>query len=174
MSDISDAAPAAAPEAETQYPPPVLAWAMVAVLFVAYIFSFIDRMIIGLLVEPLKADLGLSDTQVSLLQGFAFAIFYTVIGLPLGRLIDRTARMRIVAVGVALWTTTLALAAGFLVISTSAFSVNAEMGLLVAVVVVLALVVDFLLLPGLLIRFDRWLCGEKVGDTGQRPANQTA
>ena len=103
MSDISDAAPAAAPEAETQYPPPVLAWAMVAVLFVAYIFSFIDRMIIGLLVEPLKADLGLSDTQVSLLQGFAFAIFYTVIGLPLGRLIDRTARMRIVAVGVALW-----------------------------------------------------------------------
>ena len=77
-------------------------------------------------------------------------------------------------VGVALWTTTLALAAGFLVISTSAFSVNAEMGLLVAVVVVLALVVDFLLLPGLLIRFDRWLFGEKVRDARQRSANQTA
>ena len=59
------------------YPSPALAWAMVAVLFIAYIFSFIDRMIIGLLIEPLKADLGLTDTQVSLLQGFAFAIFYT-------------------------------------------------------------------------------------------------
>ena len=61
-------------------------------------------------------------------------------------------------VGVALWTTTLALAAGFLVISTSAFSVNAEMGLLVAVVVVLALVVDFLLLPTLLHVDSRGLC----------------
>ncbi len=59
-------------------------------------------------------------------------------------------------VGIALWTTTIALAAGFLVISTSAFVINAEMGLLVAAVIVLALVVDFLLLPPLLIQFDRW------------------
>ena len=99
----SDTTAAPAAPAGDGYPSPLVAWAMVAVLFVAYIFSFIDRMIIGLLIEPLKADLGLSDTQVSLLQGFAFAIFYTVIGLPLGRLIDRAARMRIVAVGVALW-----------------------------------------------------------------------
>ena len=69
--------------------------------------------------------------------------------------------------------TLLALAAGFLVISTSAFSVNAEMGLLVAVVVVLALVVDFLLLPGLLIRFDRWLCGAKLRESREPPAHQT-
>ena len=82
-------------------------------------------------------------------------------------------RYSFATVGVALWTTTLALAAGFLVISTSAFSVNAEMGLLVAVVVVLALVVDFLLLPGLLIRFDRWLCGEKAQESRQHPAHQT-
>ncbi len=85
------------------YPAPVIAWTTVAVLFVAYIFSFIDRMIIGLLVEPMKADLGISDTQISLLQGFAFAIFYTFAGLPLGRLIDRSARLPIVAAGVALW-----------------------------------------------------------------------
>ena len=83
-------------------------------------------------------------------------------------------RYSFATVGVALWTTTLALAAGFLVISTSAFSVNAEMGLLVAVVVVLALVVDFLLLPGLLIRFDRWLSGKHADDTAQDPISQTA
>ncbi len=62
-------------------------------------------------------------------------------------------------VGVALWTTSIALAAGFLVISTSSFTLNAEMGLLVSLVIVLAIVVDFLLLPALLIRFDRWFMG---------------
>ncbi len=59
-------------------------------------------------------------------------------------------------VGIALWVTSIALAAGFLVISTSAFTLNAEMGLLVAIVIMLAIVVDFLLLPALLIRFDHW------------------
>ena len=62
-------------------------------------------------------------------------------------------------VGVALWTTSLALAAGFLVLSTSSFTLNAEMGLLVAIVIMFAIVVDFLLLPALLIRFDHWLMG---------------
>jgi len=85
------------------YPKPIIAWAIVAALFVAYIFSFIDRMIIGLLVEPIKADLELSDTEISLLQGLAFAIFYTIAGIPIGRLIDRSARMKIVAAGIALW-----------------------------------------------------------------------
>ncbi|HKX57432.1 MAG TPA: MFS transporter, partial [Xanthomonadales bacterium] len=79
------------------YPKPMLAWVTVAALFVAYIFSFIDRMIIGLLVEPMKADLGISDTQISLLQGMAFAVFYTVAGIPIGRLIDRTSRVRMVS-----------------------------------------------------------------------------
>ncbi|MEO1310032.1 MAG: MFS transporter [Pseudomonadota bacterium] len=93
------------PEAEEEgrYPPPKLAWAIVAMLFVAYIFSFIDRMIIGLLVEPMKADLGVTDTQISLLQGMAFALFYTLAGLPIARLIDRKPRMRIIAAGVAVW-----------------------------------------------------------------------
>ncbi len=91
------------------YPRPLVAWAIVAALFVAYIFSFIDRMIIGLLVEPIKADLGLSDTEISLLQGLAFALFFSVAGLPIGRLIDRAPRMRIVAVGIAVWSTMTAL-----------------------------------------------------------------
>lgn len=85
------------------YPRPLVAWAIVAALFIAYIFSFIDRMIIGLLVEPIKADLGLTDTEISLLQGLAFALFYTIAGIPIGRLIDRAGRMKIVAAGITLW-----------------------------------------------------------------------
>ena len=81
-------------------------------------------------------------------------------------------RYSFATVGVALWTTTMALAAGFLVISTSAFAVNAEMGLLVAIVVVLALVVDFLLLPGLLIRFDKSLIGPSPNKTTVDAARQ--
>ena len=60
-------------------------------------------------------------------------------------------------VGIALWTTSIALAAGFLVISTSAFTLNGEMGLLVSIVIMFALLIDFTLLPALLIRFDKWL-----------------
>lgn len=94
---------------EPRYPRPVVAWGIVAALFVAYIFSFIDRMIIGLLVKPIKADMGLSDTQISLLQGMAFALFFTLAGLPIGRLIDRAPRMRVVAAGIALWSVMTAL-----------------------------------------------------------------
>lgn len=68
-------------------------------------------------------------------------------------------RYAFATVGIALWTTSLALAAGFLVLSTSSFVLNAEMGLLVAIVIMFAIVVDFLLLPALLIRYDSWLMG---------------
>lgn len=76
---------------------------VVGVFLVAYVFSFIDRMILSLMVEPLRRDLGLTDTQISLLQGLAFAVFYTLVGLPIGRAIDRFSRVRIAAIGVALW-----------------------------------------------------------------------
>ena len=79
------------------------AWLVLFVLIIAYIFSFIDRQIIGLLVEPLKHDLGLSDTEVSLLQGFSFALVLAIAGLPLGRLIDRHRRLTIIAAGVTFW-----------------------------------------------------------------------
>lgn len=85
------------------YPPPAVAWLTVGILFIAYVSSFIDRFIMTLLIEPIKADLGLNDTQVSLLHGFAFAIFYTLVGLPLGRLIDIYSRTGIAAIGVAVW-----------------------------------------------------------------------
>ncbi len=76
---------------------------MVVLLTVAYVFSFIDRYIISLLVEPIKADLGLSDTQMGLLLGPAFAFLYAAAGLPLGWLADRYRRTTILGVGVALW-----------------------------------------------------------------------
>ncbi|HWL47795.1 MAG TPA: MFS transporter [Sphingomonadaceae bacterium] len=96
---------------EIPFPRPAFAWATVAVLFLAYILSFIDRMILGLLVEPIKADLGLSDTEISLLQGLAFALFYTIGGLPLGLLLDRSSRTRIAAAGVTVWSAATALCA---------------------------------------------------------------
>lgn len=88
---------------EDSYPRPIIAWATVAILFFAYIFSFIDRMIISLLVEPLKAEFNVTDTQIGLLMGPAFALFYTFAGLPIGRLIDRTRRLRVAGIGAAIW-----------------------------------------------------------------------
>jgi MFS family permease len=107
MSSVSDPVspnPGALPDTGfIAYPQPAVAWITVAALFVAYIFSFIDRMIIGLLVEPMKADLDLSDTEISLLQGLAFAVFYTFAGIPIGRFIDRSSRIKIVAAGISIW-----------------------------------------------------------------------
>jgi MFS family permease len=78
-------------------------WYLVVTLLIFYIFSFIDRQIISLLVEPIKRDLQVSDTQIGLLQGFAFAIFYTFFGIPIGRLADRVNRKKIIAAGVIIW-----------------------------------------------------------------------
>lgn len=78
-------------------------WYTVGVLTVAYVFSFIDRSILTLLVGPIRADLGISDTQISLLHGLAFAIFYTLLGIPIASLADRRNRRNIIAVGVAFW-----------------------------------------------------------------------
>lgn len=85
--------------------PPSLAkaWYAVAVLFAIYILSFIDRQILNLLVEPIRADLQISDTQISLLQGFAFAVFYTLMGLPIAVLADRGNRPAIIGAGLVLW-----------------------------------------------------------------------
>jgi MFS family permease len=79
------------------------AWYVVAVLMVAYVFSFIDRQILNLLVGPIRSDLGISDTQMSLLMGFSFALFYTICGIPLGRLADSKSRRTIIAVGIFFW-----------------------------------------------------------------------
>jgi MFS family permease len=87
----------------TPWPSPLRAWYAVAVLVLAFVFSFIDRIVIALLVEPIKADLGISDFDIGLLQGFAFAIFYALLGIPIGRLSDRISRRGIIATGIAVW-----------------------------------------------------------------------
>lgn len=79
------------------------AWFVVFMLCLAAIISFIDRQIISLLVDPIKEDLGISDTQVSLLQGFAFALFYSAAALPMGRLVDSKNRKKIILAGMVLW-----------------------------------------------------------------------
>jgi MFS family permease len=79
------------------------AWYAVAILTLANVSGSIDRQIFTSLVGPVKRDLGLSDTQVSLLMGFGFAVFFSVFGLAIGRLVDRGRRTLIVAVGAALW-----------------------------------------------------------------------
>jgi len=78
-------------------------WYVVLICMLAYIFSFVDRQILALMIEPIKRDLQLSDTQFSLLHGLAFSLFYAVMGLPIAVLADRYSRPRIIAIGVAFW-----------------------------------------------------------------------
>lgn len=72
-------------------------------LTAAYFFSYMDRQILSILLEPIKADLDVTDTQLGLLTGLAFAVFYAVLGIPVARLADRYNRVNIVAISLALW-----------------------------------------------------------------------
>lgn len=85
------------------YPSAAQGWFLVIMLTIAYVFSFVDRYILGLLIEPIKADLGLTDEQIGWVIGPAFAIFYATVGLPLGWLVDRARRTWIVAAGILVW-----------------------------------------------------------------------
>ena len=85
------------------YPAAMAAWGLVILLTLAYILSFVDRYILGLLAEEIKADFGITDTQIALLIGPAFAFFYATMGLPFGWLADRKRRTWIVGIGIAVW-----------------------------------------------------------------------
>ncbi len=74
-----------------------------AVLFIVYVFNFIDRQILSILIGPIQNELGVSDTAMGLLSGFTFAIFYTLAGIPIARLSDRGSRSRVIAVSLSLW-----------------------------------------------------------------------
>lgn len=89
--------------AEEDYPELGVASYSLGLLFVAYIFSFIDRSILALLVGPIREDFGISDFEYSLLQGLAFSLLYAVAGLPLGRLADRYSRKMIISGSVFFW-----------------------------------------------------------------------
>ncbi len=92
------------PNQEPPYPSSGYAWYVVVVLTFAYIVSFLDRQIMALMVQPIKRDLDISDTEMSLLLGLAFAVFYTILGIPIGRMADRRSRRAIIAGSITLWT----------------------------------------------------------------------
>ena len=85
------------------WPSPRYAWFVVLALTLANTVSFIDRQILSLLVEPIREDLNINDTQISLLQGFAFVVFYVAMGLPIARLADSKNRKYIIIIGITLW-----------------------------------------------------------------------
>jgi MFS family permease len=85
-------------------------WYIVAVLTLANISSNVDRTILNLLVEPIKRDLHISDTQMSLLMGLSFAMFFSTLAIPFGRMADRRSRRAIIGWGIAAWSVMTALA----------------------------------------------------------------
>lgn len=78
-------------------------WLVVAYLIVLYTSSFIDRTILGLLVEPIRADLDITDTEFGLIAGFSFALLYTLAGIPMGWVVDHGSRRMLIAGGCAVW-----------------------------------------------------------------------
>jgi MFS family permease len=88
---------------QESYPAARYGWYVVGMLTLAYVFSFIDRQILSLMVGPIQQDLRINDKQMSLLMGASFGIFYTFFGIPLGRLADTRSRRLLIAGGVAVW-----------------------------------------------------------------------
>lgn len=85
------------------YPTSFYAWYVVSILTLAYISSFLDRQILSLMVDDIRRDMKISEFQISLLMGFSFALFYTLLGLPIGRLADRYNRRNIIIWGIVIW-----------------------------------------------------------------------
>ena len=79
-------------------------WYATFILTLAFTFSFVDRQALNLLVDPIKADLDLSDTRISFLQGLAFALPYIAMSVPIGRLVDKINRIAVLIGGVVVWT----------------------------------------------------------------------
>ena len=82
---------------------PAYSWYALSVLVVIYILNFIDRQILSILANDIKADLGVDDAYLGFLYGTAFAIFYALFGIPLGKLADSWKRVRLMTVGLTLW-----------------------------------------------------------------------
>ncbi|MCH2170199.1 MFS transporter [Myxococcota bacterium] len=103
MADEQRAVDGIDPVDTQRTPVPAYSWYVLGVLFLVYVFNFIDRNILSILMESIKEDLDLSDKQLGLLSGFAFAIFYSLMGLPLARWADTGSRRTIIALGLAVW-----------------------------------------------------------------------
>src|SRR6188474_3178838 len=89
---IREVSPESGIPVQTPYPTAQRAWWAVSLLLVLYVLSFVDRQVIDLMVEPIRSDFGIGDLAVSLLMGFAFAVFYTFFGIPIARLADSRSR----------------------------------------------------------------------------------
>ena len=87
----------------TPYTQPFYRYYVLAVLTVVYVFNFVDRQLLVILQEPIKAELNLSDTQLGLLTGFAFALFYVICGIPIARWADKGNRRTIIALALTIW-----------------------------------------------------------------------
>ena len=94
---------------EADYPKPAYAWFVVVLMMFFYVLSFMDRQIIAVLIDPIKADLDLSDVQISLIGGVSFGLFYSIVGIFIGRLADSMNRPLLIAMGVFIWSLTTAL-----------------------------------------------------------------
>jgi MFS family permease len=105
--DDMSGAPATAEPKATGY-----SWYVLSVLVVVYILNFIDRQILSILAVDIKADLGLTDGDMGFLGGAAFAVFYALFGIPLGRLADNWSRVKLLSIGLTLWSAMTA-ASGF-------------------------------------------------------------
>jgi MFS family permease len=92
------------------YPAKKNSYSAVAILTLAQVFAFIDRQIPSMLVEPIKQDFNLSDSQIALLGGAAFSIFYAIMALPIGYAVDRYKRTKVLGIGIFLWSLMTALA----------------------------------------------------------------
>src|SRR5450755_3617369 len=83
--------------------PPFYAWYALGLLMVVYVLNFLDRSVIYILFPLIKKEMAFSDTQLALLGTTSFVIFYTILGIPFGRIADRGSRTRIIAIGVIIW-----------------------------------------------------------------------
>jgi len=91
---------------QDSWPSAIEGWVVTLFLLVAFTFSFVDRQVLNLLVEPIRLDLQISDTQISFLQGLAFAVTYILMSVPLGRMVDKYNRVGIMIGGVLVWSAT--------------------------------------------------------------------
>src|SRR5918997_108122 len=82
---------------------PAAAWYALAVLTVVYLLNFLDRTLIYILLTPVKAEMKFSDFQLAVLVPPSFVIFYTLLGVPFGRLADRVSLKKMIAAGLAVW-----------------------------------------------------------------------
>ncbi len=103
-SSLSGSSPGAPPStAANPYASNSTAWYALVLLTLVYTFNFVDRQLLAILQESIKAELSLSDSQLGLLTGFAFAIFYVTAGIPIARWADRGNRRNIVALALFIW-----------------------------------------------------------------------